>query len=146
MSGSKEIGKLIAHSLKIHKEDQKRYWVAHMKDGTQLNEHNCRWTDVPLHQIVMMELSMMGNKYLIEKRNCPPTFVEFVQFKTAYRKLRGIPGKPDQTLSRCIGWHDSTTEYYIRVDEKTCKRIGDIHTYSPPRHLHPQSKLLIGSA
>lgn len=143
---SKEVTELIAHSLKIHKDDQKRYWVVHLTGGGQLSEHQCRWVDVPIHQIVMMELMVLGNKYLIERRNCPPTFVEFVQFKTALRSLRGIPGKVDDTVSRCIGWHDGTTEYYIRVDERTGKRIGDMHTYSPPRHLHPQSKMLIGCA
>lgn len=146
MPGSKEISKLIAHSLKVNRDDQKRYWVAHLNDGRQLNEHQCRWVDVPLHQIKMLELNVLGNKYLIERRNCPPTFVEFVQFKTALRSLREIPGKVDSTVSRCIGWHDGRTEYYIRIDEKAGKRIGDMQTYSPPRHLHPDSKMLIGSA
>jgi len=128
MLGSKETGKLIARSLKIHKDDQKRYWVAHLIDGRQLNEHQCRWVDVPIHQIKMLELSMMGKKYLMERRNMPPTFVEFVQFKTAERKLHGTPGVPDKTVSRSIGWHDGTTEYYIKVDE-----LSLIHISEPTR-------------
>lgn len=135
-----EVSRIIQQSLKRHPADRKRYWVAHLGDGRQLSEHQCRWVDVPLHQIVMLELNMLGNKYILERRYLPSVFVEFIQFKTAIEKY---PPGSKETICRCIGWTDGMQEFIIEVDEKTGKRMKDPYAITiRPGHLHPQSKLL----
>jgi hypothetical protein len=134
--------------------DQKNYWVAHLGDGVQVNSQHCNWGNVPLHEIVMLELHMRGHKHRLVRRELPG-FVEFVFFQTGKSGL----GSKTKCLSRSIGWHNGEREYVIRVDERTGRQIRDAndqpldyagvmysHTESPPRHLHAtKSKMILGN-
>lgn len=139
---TKDVARVISRSLKKNTKDRRRYFVAYLAGGNKLMEHNCRWVDVPLHEIVILELRMGEKTYRIERANCPG-FVEFVHFKTVLRGLAGKVGVPDNTQTRCIGWTNGVDEFAIRIDEETCQRVGEVESY-PLRqgHLHPQSKLL----
>lgn len=138
---TKDVQRAIERSLKKNPKDQRRYFVAYLADGTKRMEHDCRWADVPLREIVTLELRMGAKTFRIESKNCPG-FVEFIHFKTALRRVRGTPGVPDKTTSRCIGWTNGTHEFVIRVDEKTCQRSDPESCLLRQGHLHPQSKLL----
>ncbi len=132
-----EVQKIIAHELKTMPLERKRYWNVHLADGRQLSEHDCRWIDVPLHDIVMMELMIMGQKYVIEKAILPHTFVEYVMFNTALKPLGG----EDKLESKCIGWTDGRMEHIIRVDAKTGEDLGFEDYPVRVGHLHPDSKV-----
>lgn len=136
-----DVKRIIDQSLKKNPKDQRRYFVAYLADGTKRMESACRWVDVPLYDIIKLDLRMGTNTFRIEARYCPG-FVEFIQFKTASRGLRSVPGQPDKTVSRCIGWTNGAQEFIIRIDEETCKRIGGVEVdYLRQGHLHPSSNL-----
>ena len=136
-----KVQEIVAFNLRKNPSERRKYWMAHFADGSQLGEHDCRWADIPLHKVVMLELKVYGQKYLIEWSALPPTFVEFILFNTAVRKLRVPKGQPDEIESRVIGWTDGVMEHIIRVDEKTGEQIG--FESNPVRigHLHPQSRV-----
>jgi hypothetical protein len=150
---ARELQETIARTLKEYPADQRRYFVVHLGDGRQITSMQCNWAQIPLHDIVMLELNMVGNRYCLERRALP-SFVEFVYFNTAVRGLK----TPERVLSRSIGWHDGKKEYVIRVAERTGKQVYDendvpgehmgihySHIESPPRHLHhTMSKMLLG--
>jgi len=132
-----EVTEIIQRNLKRNPRERKRYWNAHLSDGRQLSEHDCRWIDVPLHDIVMLELVVMGQKYVIERATLPHTFVEYIMFNTAIKPKLG----KDEDESKCIGWVDRESEHVIRVDAKTGDQIGFEDNPIRVGHLHPASRI-----
>jgi hypothetical protein len=136
--------------------DQQNYWVAHLDDGVQVNSQQCNWGNVPLHEIVMLELHMRGRKHRLV-RKALPGFVEFIFFQTGLSLV--LQGGKTKCVSRSIGWHDGQREYLIRVDERTGRQIRDAndepldyagvmysHIETPPRHLHSaKSRMILGN-
>ena len=134
---SGEVTEITQRNLKLNPRERKRYWNAHLSDGRQLSEHDCRWIDVPLHDIIMMELVVMGQKYVIEKATLPHTFVEYIMFNTAIKPKLG----KDRIESKCIGWVDWEFEHIIRIDSNTGDQIGFEDYPIRVGHLHPASRV-----
>lgn len=132
-----EVTEIIQLNLKRNPRERKRYWNVHLADGRQLSEHDCRWIDIPLHNITMLELTVMGQKYVIEKATLPHTFIEYIMFNTAIKPRLG----KDKLESKCIGWVDGEFEHVIRIDADTGDQMGFEDNPIRVGHLHPASKI-----
>ena len=127
---------------------RRRELVFYLNDGCVISSKDANFSTIPLNKISMLELIVRDRAYRIRKSDLPPSFVEFVHFRTT-----GFDYKVDErsTLyetvpmnSWSIGWSDGRTEHLIEVDFQTGFVLRDYTqpvAKSSPSHFHPQSKV-----
>jgi len=104
----------------------------HFSDGSMSDDNVLRWSDCPIHQLVMLDLSIGRRRYRVRLVDCN-NFVEFVQFKTAISCFRGT-----KCISRSIGYTDGEREYCLEINAATGEAKPKL--YKTRIHFHPQSQ------
>ena len=51
--------------------------IYHFADGSMATDKTLKWDHCRLHELMKLELHVLGKKYVIEAKNCP-NFVEFI--------------------------------------------------------------------
>ena len=121
----------------------KEGYMVVMEDGTMLTEDDVGWADVDLHKIVEIRVRRGSKEYKIAKKDLPPDFVEFIQYKTA---VSYMGPQADQLLEQTIGYHNGTHEFLLQINAKTGLVNGQKVVPMTGLHLHPKSKVLIQGA
>lgn len=121
-----------------------------LDDGTVMSSRDVNFHGVPLRRVIELRCTIRNRDYRIRKADLPPTFVEFLHFRSTGRDFRVNPAtglhEMEPTNSWTIGWTDGTTEFLMEIDFQTGEMIGSYERPAAPRllptHWHPDSRVL----
>lgn len=118
--------------------DDRRWMAWVLADGQRLTSRQCNWNDVPLREVIEVELHLKQEVVGLRRRDLPAQFLEFVVFRTGGVTVQVArhPQEGCQTVhvpfhSWTLGWTDGLTEF---LDEFNIKTGQHLRRYAAPRN------------